>query len=84
MGLDTLSGFAATSFLAIRSAKYLGLVVAAWTELTNKAEKKLDLGRSLAKNPLFIGEMLETMWDGEEKSSEFARLIENLTRFAFM
>ena len=53
-----------------------------WTELMNIAKKSFDPGSSLPKNPLFIAEMLKTIWDQGHKPSSFTQLISNLTHFA--
>ena len=54
-----------------------------WTELMNIAKKTFDPGSSLIKNPLFIAEMLKTIWDQGHKPSSFTQLINNLTHFAY-
>lgn len=53
-----------------------------WTELMNIAKKTFDPGSSLTKNPLFIAEMLKTIWDQGHNPSSFTQLINNLTHFA--
>jgi predicted ATPase len=53
-----------------------------WEKLGSDARKKIDPGASLAKNPVFIGELLSLAWEEGKKPAVLVDLCATLSKFA--
>lgn len=53
-----------------------------WIELTNQARQAFDPGMSLAKNPLFIAEMLRLIWENGHKPPSLVTIADTLADLA--